>query len=233
MNNRYHVAAIYNSYGQTYFENENTFLWAGLAKRAGAPIYAGLSDAETGNDLGVDDSPKLQKILMTGMQDVYSDIGWQFVTYHVGGLAALEFSRDRGDILPTNYDAWNAVDTGRRTSNPPLIVKGNKNLLRREQEVVLARTFADLRPLTVLYVSVPWFMSIAAKSPVPGGPDFTDISPGGDITRFADRWPWVAEAAGSMFEYWHTTSQQTRKQWVAQRFFDAADGFDFIGPLVR
>ncbi len=45
MNNRANIKAIYAFY-QKLFVNQTNFMWAGLAKLAGAPVYAGLSDAE-------------------------------------------------------------------------------------------------------------------------------------------------------------------------------------------
>jgi hypothetical protein len=233
MANRYHVAAIYNSYGQTYLQNETAYLWMGLAKRAGAPVYAGLSDAKTGTDFGVANATKLQEVLMEGMRRVHSDMGWQFVAYQVGGLRALEFSKSRGDILSLNYDAWKALDTGRRTSNTVLIAQGNESLADQEQSVVLATTFRELKALRVLGLSVPWLMSIGTESPVPGGPDFRDISPDGDITNRNDRWNWLVKVPGGLFDYWNNSIWQNRKAWVNQNFFDAADDFDFLGPLVR
>ncbi len=43
-----YVQAAYKYYEKRFLEHPDIFLWAGLAKLAGAPVYAGLSDLENG-----------------------------------------------------------------------------------------------------------------------------------------------------------------------------------------
>ncbi|HEY3762621.1 MAG TPA: hypothetical protein VGN23_12820 [Verrucomicrobiae bacterium] len=46
MANRQNIQAVYAFYQKLFTERPTEFYWAGLAKLAGAPVYAGLSDAE-------------------------------------------------------------------------------------------------------------------------------------------------------------------------------------------
>lgn len=46
--NKDNILAVYKHYEKIYMAGPEEYLWAGLAKLAGAPVYAGLSDAQWG-----------------------------------------------------------------------------------------------------------------------------------------------------------------------------------------
>ena len=46
--NRQYLYAVHEYYAKLHGQDSEKFLWAGLAKQAGAPVYAGLSDAQNG-----------------------------------------------------------------------------------------------------------------------------------------------------------------------------------------
>jgi hypothetical protein len=48
MTNRANIKAVYAFYEKLFTGQPTEFYWAGLAKLAGAPVYAGLSDAQYG-----------------------------------------------------------------------------------------------------------------------------------------------------------------------------------------
>ena len=105
ISNNDQLEAIYNYYGETFFRDEENYLWPGLGKLAGASVYAGLVDAEIGvgivdfftgytgalNFITEPTLNEMQGILMLGADRIFSDLAWQFKAYHTSGLCAIKY----------------------------------------------------------------------------------------------------------------------------------------------
>jgi hypothetical protein len=198
MTNRPNVRAVFRHYEKIYRIGPDKFQWAGLGKLAGAPVYAGLSDAQHGRAnviegiaetfrgafsdeeqfvLAAKDLVKsTQALLIKGNIDVFEDLAWQFAAYRCSGLEALKYvyDQDEGALL---YDAWASVDSGVNVGDLSEVLKGNKALLRREQKEVLKPIYEYMDTLQLslglsFRVGVSKAFSFLARNPVPGGPRF-------------------------------------------------------------
>ncbi|MGH7951534.1 MAG: hypothetical protein ACREFE_06405, partial [Limisphaerales bacterium] len=227
--NRMDIKAVYAFY-QKLFVNQNNFLWAGLAKLAGAPVYAGLSDAEQVSiqmtnivftntlDLelqtnGVIFVQTFQQTLIGMNIAILDDLAWQFEAYKNGGLAAIQtaYAYGNSDLNTFATNAWGKIDQGILNNNPSLIQQGNEDLLQREQQQILADGYQQLTTMSNL---VTWGMSQFAKNPVPGGPDFITLEPSGNIADFDARWDWITHSGNGVWPLWVGTALTTQLQWV-------------------
>jgi hypothetical protein len=206
MINRPYVQAVFRHYEKIYRIGPDKFQWAGLAKLAGAPVYAGLSDAQHVrvkyaevwisklNALSIwksadekirliDETKQLiestQALLVDGNIKVFEDLAWQFAAYRCSGLGALDYVNDQ-DESSLLFDAWASIDSGISAGSTSKVLKGNLELLEREQSKVLAPIYIEMDLLQSLEISKlgapPKFVSkvssFLAKNPVPGGPRF-------------------------------------------------------------
>ena len=65
LNNRTNIRAVYKFYEKLYTEQPLEIYWPGLATLAGAPVYAGLSDAENSRFLvGSTNVDQFQQVLI-------------------------------------------------------------------------------------------------------------------------------------------------------------------------
>ena len=197
---------------------------------AGASVYAGLSDFEWGKriilvlpgfcplseSLTISLSTEIQRILMNANRDIFDDLAWQFTAYRLSGLCALEFARENGADI--NIAPWRLIDEGIENNDLTRIVAGNLALLRREQEIIAQPRWDELAGLPAGTGAVVSFLfSILAENPIPNGPDFADVVPGGNITVFDDRWAWVSDSPDpslAMWTIWTVTPEPVKEQWV-------------------
>lgn len=242
MNNRTNIQAVYSFYQKMFTERPTQFYWTGLAKLAGAPVYAGLSDAEylrrglitsgfldviDGFDIAADilssKAAQFQTNLIGMNIAVYSDLSWQFEAYRKIGLSALE-EVNAGDPNAFDIGSWRTIDQGIQQNNVTNIQTGNQLLLQREQQRILAQGYIDLGNLFPVTTSV---MSILAQNPVLGGPRFSLLEPSGNIANFSDRWDWITRTYTSsvntgMLPLWLHESPSVRLQDVGQSLLSRA-----------
>jgi hypothetical protein len=206
MTNRPNVQAVFRHYEKIYRIGPDKFQWAGLAKLAGAPVYAGLSDAQHGRAnviegiaetlRGVISNEKqlvsdakdlvksTQALLADGNIRIFEDLAWQFAAYRCSGLGALHYvdMQNSKDSEVLSFDDWALIDSGIKDRDVEKILRGNKELARREQEVVLKPVYEEMDTLQLSLASsflpedhrvgVSKAFSFLAKNPVPGGPRF-------------------------------------------------------------
>lgn len=190
--------AVSRAYADMYFRDPNTYRWAGMAAFASCTVGEGISQAEALRESGLPWIPgvsdisgtELSQSLQFGNALVYSDIYWQHLAYDHCGLGEMERAASAGKIPPSVLDAWRQIDRGRRTGDPTLVWAGNRALLRYEQETVLQDGVYSSNREVFRRLSQRTFVP-PLPSPVPGGRNFQDVVPGGDIGNFAQRWTWI------------------------------------------
>jgi hypothetical protein len=256
LNNRKNIQGVYKFYEKLFVQNTN-FLWAGLAKLAGAPVYGGLSDAQQVsifwtnvvflNELetninaeealaletnGVAFIQTFQQTLIQMNINILNDLAWQFEAYKNGGLAAIQTAYAYGNsgLDQSATNDWGEIDQGIPTGNTASIQDGNEKLLQREQQQVLANGYSQL---TAMSNSVTWAMSEFAKNPVPSGPDFITLEPGGNIANYPDRWNWITNSSNGMWPLWTSTPVNTQLQWVKVPLTTYATNYAIILPLIQ
>jgi hypothetical protein len=248
LTNRLNIQAVYAFYQKLFTEQPTHFSWAGLAKLAGAPVYAALSDAQHGYDwlagMVSTNSPydatnnlqtmasiqNLQNTLISMNIAILDDLAWQFEAYRKGGTNALNEAAVaagyNSDVV--NMSPWIKIDQGIQANNPDLIQDGSKDLLQREQQQVLANGYSILSAIP----NVTTIMSVFAKNPVPTGPDFWTLEPNGNIANFNDRWDWITHAGNGMWPLWIATQTSTQLQWVEIPLIVNAMNYALISPVI-
>lgn len=230
--NRPYIHSVYEYYAKLHREEPEKFLWAGLAKQAGAPVYAGLSDAQNGRagiaiaTFGIIDNQTLktiQDILIDANINIYNDLAYQFVAYRTGGIDSIEYLFEEGIIDFNGRTAWRKIDEGSDISG------GNQDLLRREQFEILRATYLDLNAIADGKVS--WLFSVLAKNPVPLGPFFRDVVPDGNIAIFDDRWQWITNSGNGIWPLWIGEGQGQRLQFSGRVLTNYAGTFNLVAPL--
>jgi hypothetical protein len=213
MNNRVNLQAVYAFYQKLFGENAN-LLWAGLGKLAGAPVYAGLSDAQYGISFGffTNDLTTFQNTLITMNTNILQDLAWQSEAYYKGGLNALNviYAGETNALdLPT-INAWREIDDGIQNDDDGEIHDGNLQLAHREQFTILQPDYDILNGMG----GITNVISILAQNPVPTGTNFTAVVPGGNLCVFNDRWNWITNSAGGIWPNWVATDPTTQSGWV-------------------
>ena len=251
MSNRANIQAVYAFYQKLFTEQPLQFYWPGLAKLAGAPVYAALSDAQqvsiqltntvTTNafdlDLitnGVTFVQSFQQTLIGMNIAILNDLAWQFEAYKNGGLDALReiYAVDTTHTILDSaaMTAWQEIDQGIQNSDPSLVQDGNQLLLQREQRQVLADGYTTLSAMPSW---VTWGMSQFAKNPVPGGSDFITLEPSGNIADYPDRWDWITHSTTGMWPLWVGTSLDTQLEQVEVPLTTYATNFVNIPPIIQ
>jgi hypothetical protein len=156
--------AIYDYYQQLFKQMPDKFMWAGMAKVAAAPIYAGMSDLHTwwqatgvvppwppfqglgDRDYGIE--VFIKGLLLDGQKKIFTDKAWAHRAYKASGMKALDFSKISSP-LATNYEAWKQLDLGILSNNKSLIFSANGDLLRREQKNVIQGNYDIVQNLRI------------------------------------------------------------------------------------
>ena len=226
------VQAIYY-YQQLFKQMPENFMWAGMAKTAAAPIYAGMSDmtswwqlqqvpAVGGVDGGFGTELFIDGLLLSGQKAIYADKAWAHRAYFASSKWALDWLENENPDA-TNYRSWRSLYSGVEESDQDAINAANHDLLQREQRDVVQSYCFDYT--TTKFMKQPalqswvgavavaensnglvnigeWLSANANKNPMPGGPKFRDVVPGGRIDNYQHRWNWTANSANGMLLIW-------------------------------
>jgi hypothetical protein len=218
LSNRKYIKAVYSFYQMVYLEQPTEYYWAGLGKLAGAPVYAGLSDAQNVGLL-----TDFQQTIMQMNIDILNDLAWQFEAYRKGGLNALEeINAVTHNTTVLDIAPWREIDQGIQQNNQALILEGNEDLLSREQQQILPDDYAVLSTFdTVL-------MSIFAKCPVWDSSsepyylrdfntvmfDVLDYS-SANVANTANRWTWITAPTYGIWDTWVNLSSSNQVSQVS------------------
>jgi hypothetical protein len=165
-------------------------------------------------------------------KDIFLDMGWQHAAFAHGGMAAITALHNEDPIGDPHrmdnltYAAWQDIASG----IPARIQAGNTWLLHREQYTVIQHTYDALRSHNWVEGKIfTMFTSQVAKSPIPGGKSFRDVS-GGDVTTFDDRWNWIS---GDMMSSYQRllANPGLAQQVIDTPLGDRAQGYRTLGDL--
>lgn len=155
-------------------------------------------------DIGAFAAKDVETTLLQMQKDIFMDLAWQHEAYLQGGIAEITARFSAGDIDQTTYGAWVDIDNGIHLGNQNLIWQGNTTLLKREQEIILAKGYDHLANIP----GVAATMSKQVINAFDGGP-FT----GTDVSNFDQRWNWMVNQMVAPFRSW---TQSQRDLRVAQ-----------------
>jgi hypothetical protein len=213
--------AITQAYAELYFLDPQLYKWAGMAAFASDLVGDGIRQAEAARQHGGPPIPgvndfsftRLSQLLQLGNALVFTDIYWQHLAYHHGGIDAVRRAHDDGKLPSNVYEGWLQIDAGRRQGNADLIWDGNERLLDYEQRVTLQEGVYDQgRKIFQRLSSGPIRLLQPMTSPIPGHDvTFQQHVPGGDLGDFDSRWAGISE---SMLPAWREReSQLTDDLW--------------------
>jgi hypothetical protein len=209
MTNKAYIQNVYAYYEYLYLQKPDLFLWAGLAKMAGGPVYGAMVDAEYGRSassagglaallIGGSVADFFQKTLMKGNYDIFNDLAWQFRAYQTSGIWALRHV-DANGLAPSPLRSfqiapWEQLWQGEYSRSLGLVQLANYNLTRREQEFIVQPAWNDFKTYGVTHIER--LLGFLAKSPlkdtgVPANDFWSVVGPTADITSFSDRWVWI------------------------------------------
>jgi hypothetical protein len=234
------VQAIYYYYQQLFKQMPEKFMWAGMAKTAAAPIYAGMSDLttlwqvqEAAGGYGAGTYFLTRGLLCGGQKAIFTDKAWAHRAYMASGIGALDWVRLQTFANPpTDFAAWGNLDTGILNQDQGAINLANQSLLQREQRDVVQEYYSLFA--TSKWMNQPksgvswidaafswllgfevvaedpglganvgeWLSENAKKNPMPGGPAFRSVVPGGRVDNYQDRWTWTNNATNGMLQIW-------------------------------
>jgi len=225
--NRSYLQAVYFYYEELFFR-DISYVWPGMAKMAGAPVYGGLSDAEYGDtvftvpiilaamglesetvEVNLTNLSTVQKTLIEVNKAIYEDLAWKFKAYHTSGLSALEYSAETVNFNEAVIDIqiWRRFKIADETDYT-LMLAANRDLLLREQGQIVVPGWTTIANLNLVGGSSSGFLSAKvvfsglAENPIPGGEDFREVVPDGYITDFTDRWAWIDDSNKGIWTLW-------------------------------
>lgn len=192
------LKATYGWYEQNFVQSEDKLIWAGMAKMAGAPVYAALSDAQVGRALGPGigvelTARQLQRALMKGNKDIFLDLAWQHRAYAASGILALRFVDNNDEsvgLRAVQLTDWILIDKGFWQNSLFKSSLGARELLRREQRFIIESVYSE-----IVALALDEIISVLAKNPIPNlpplGKPFAEVVQVGNLAVFDDRWRWI------------------------------------------
>lgn len=256
MTNKAYIQNVYAYYEYIYLQKPDQFMWPGLAKMAGGPVYGAMVDAEhyrgpvppwwdpaqilaaaARNAV----SDYFQTTLMKGNYDIFDDLAWQFRAYQASGIWALRHIDVKGlggpAIRPFEIGPWNQMWQGEYSPSVSLVQAANYALTRREQEFIVQPAWTIF---SNGFIGLEYLLGVLAESPLPGGEDFTTVvGLTRDITLFSDRWTWLDSPGNGIWADWTglstagrtglvTIPLQTRAQSYSIFYISSAGLFPII-----
>jgi hypothetical protein len=243
--NKAYIQNVYAYYEYLYLQKPDLFLWAGLAKMAGGPVYGGMVDAEylrTGSFVGVGaavlgsaTADFFQETLIKGNYDIFDDLAWQFRAYETSGIWALRHVDDKrvGEPAIRTFEIgpWNQMWKGEYSSSAEFVRTANINLTRREQEHIVQPAWTIFSTQGV--IGLEPLLGVLALSPlkdtVEGADSFTSaVGITADITAFSDRWKWINDPFDGIWLDWTGLSTQARTGMVTIPLRTRAGSFSIL-----
>ena len=148
-NNYKYIQTVYYYYMQLFQQYPERFYWAGMAKTAGASVYAGMVDMATWKTSVFVSNQDVDKVLIDfmiqGNKDIFTDMAWAHHAYAASGIEALDYVKSEEGVETTNFDAWTLVHEGIQENDITKLGDGNQRILRREQQVVMPPLYDTMK----------------------------------------------------------------------------------------
>jgi len=200
--NRANIEAVYEYYAQLYLDNPD-LQWAGMAAMIGPSFAAGFLDlalmrdvaqgVEVGGEVlqhlpgglpqGVlieqvagmtDDELRFYETTFLSMQqEIFRDQASMHAAYEHGGMAEIERLYESGSIDESAYDAWADIASG----DPTRVTEGNVEMLRREQQDIIADDYGAMRDRPVTGEAMTYMMTVVGEASIPGAGTFAEYDP--------------------------------------------------------
>ena len=176
---------------------------------------------------------RMQYYLMSGAEDIFLDIAWQFKAYYTSGLCALEYSREEGAAQFPITD-WRLLDLAVVSDDTGEIALANQNFAEREQRVLIDPTWDAL-------IDGGWaeMYTHMAKNPTPESSSFAEyftenpksggnpILPlnGAMVSDFYDRFEWFTQ---SILPDWLDLPSEQRSFLAEESVWDLSSNYQAI-----
>jgi len=200
--NRENIEAVYEYYAKLYLENPD-LQWAGMAAMIGPSFAAGfldlalMRDVAQGFEVGGEVIQHLPNGLPAGalieqvasmtdeelrffettflamQQEIFHDQASMHAAYEHGGMAEIDRMYESGAIDEAAYDAWADIASG----DPERVTEGNVEMLRREQQDIIADNYQDMRNHPVTGEAMTYMMTVVGEASIPGAGTFADYNP--------------------------------------------------------
>jgi uncharacterized protein YukE len=200
--NRDNIEAVYEYYAQLYLENPD-LQWAGMAAMIGPSFAAGFLDLALFRDIaqGFEVGGEVLQHLPNGLpagalieqvaamtdeelryyetsflamqQEIFRDQASMHAAYEHGGMAEIDKMYESGAIDERAYDAWADIASG----DPERVTEGNTEMLRREQQDIIADDYDAMRSHPVTGEAMTYMMTVVGEASIPGAGTFADYSP--------------------------------------------------------
>jgi hypothetical protein len=148
-NNYKYIQTVYYYYMQLFQQYPEKFYWAGMAKPAGASVYAGMVDMATWKTSVFVSNQDVDKVLIDfmiqGNKDIFMDMAWAHHAYAASGIEALDYIREKEGLGVTDFPAWKLVNEGFQESSVTKLREGNRLILLREQNVVMPPLYDKMK----------------------------------------------------------------------------------------
>lgn len=205
------LAALYNYYGDLAEREPARFLWAGLARLAGASVIAGLDLLIADDGVAYPDPSPLTASLTGIAGAVFTDLAWLHEAFldDPDSVIDLAAAHDAAHPARTSYAvAWTLISGNDADAQ----ADGNRALLAIEQfsivQPVYDRILADPEAGPVLRATG------SLVPPVhPYHAALRETVPGGDLTNANDRWRWIS-GPGGMWETWIALPAAERRRLI-------------------
>ncbi|MCF4121022.1 WXG100 family type VII secretion target [Antribacter sp. KLBMP9083] len=200
--NRENIEAVYEYYAQLYLENPDLH-WAGMAAMIGPSFAAGFLDLALMRDVAqgfevagevvqhlpgglpqgvlieqvagmTDDELRFYETTFLSMQqEIFRDQASMHAAYEHGGMAEIDRMYESGAIDEAAYDAWADIASG----DPERVQEGNVEMLRREQQDIIADDYGDMRNHPVTGEAMTYMMTVVGEASIPGAGTFGEYNP--------------------------------------------------------
>lgn len=136
------------------------------------PFPVGLLDDVS--RLGEDELRFYQTTFLQMQKDIFFDASMMHEAYLEGGMGSIDELRQAGLLgddpqqADHAYNAWQDIDTGRRTGDTELLNRGNEQLLYREQFYTIADQYQDMKNHSPTGEVMTYMMGLVGQPSIPG-----------------------------------------------------------------